>query len=110
MDYEYFNTVLDALLQLAEEHPEMSPEELLSQKAGEWNLDEKLLSEISESGEILNSIDDKVKEYESSGNSRDSFINKELSRMTEGRSEKEKEAVSEAIQSVLGKVVESDKQ
>ena len=108
MDYEYFNTVLDALLQLAEEHPEMSPEELLSQKAGEWNLDEKLLSEISESGEILDCIDDKVKELESSGN-RDSFINKELSRMTEGRSEKEKEAVSEAIQSVLGNEVESEK-
>ena len=108
MEYEYFNTVLDALLQLAEEHPEMSPEELLSQKAGEWNLDEKLMSEMLESCEILNSIDDKEKELMSSGSNRDSFIDKELSRLTEGRSEKEKEAVSEAIQCVLGKDVESE--
>lgn len=110
MEYD-FNTVLDTLLKLAAEHPELSPEELLKMKAEEWGLDDELQSQIAESGEILTEFDEKVKELNDNsaqGRGRDYFINKELSRMTEGRTEKEKEALSEAIQIVLGKDVEPD--
>ena len=109
MEYD-FNTVLDALLKLAEEHPELSPDELIKMKAEEWNLDEKLQSEISESEEILTDFDEKVKELHAQGKGREYFIEKELSRITEGRSETEKKAVSEAIQSVLGQDVELENQ
>ena len=57
-----FSTVLDALLKLAEEHPELSLDELLSLKSGEWGLDESVLSLIAESEEILDEFDEKVQE------------------------------------------------
>ena len=110
MKYD-FNTVFDALLKLAEEHPDLSPEELLSRKAGEWDLDETLFSQISESNELLAAFDKKVEEMNenyANGKGREYFIDKELERITEGRSEQEKEAVSRAVQSVLGKDVQSN--
>ena len=108
MDYN-FNTLFDALLKLAEEHPELSPDELLSLKTEEWELDANVLSQISESEEILNEFDEKVREMKASGQSRDYFVGKELTRITEGHSEEERDVLLNAIQIVINKDVELEK-
>ena len=105
-----FITVLDALLKLAEEHPELSLDELLSLKSGEWGLDESVLSLIAESEEILGEFDEKVQEMKESGKSRDYFVGKELARLTEGRSEEEKESILNAIRMVLNSDIELNRQ
>ena len=75
------NQVFELFLKAAEEHPEMSAEELIAVNAEQWGIDAACREQISETLALLEKIDAKVQEQAAlreEGKGRDYFIGKEI--------------------------------
>lgn len=107
------NQVFELFLKAAEEHPEMSAEELIAANAEQWGIDSACQKQISETFALLDRIDAKVQEQAAlreQGKGRDYYIGKELAALTEGRSDEEASAIADAVRQAAGYDVEPDEQ
>lgn len=107
------NQVFELFLKAAEEHPEWSAEELIAANAEPWGIDAVCKKQIMETFALLDRIDAKTQEQAAlreQGKGRDYYIGKELSALTEGRSDAEASAIADAIRKAADYDVEPDEQ
>jgi hypothetical protein len=95
-----YNEIMAALLQAYEAHPEMDVEEIIAQVAREIGANEKSMESIKASSELLDKYQEKKASLEAAhedGETTKKWILTETARMTESRTDEEKEALTNAI-------------
>jgi len=95
-----YDEIMTALLQAYETHPEMDVEEIIAQVAREMGTSETSLENIKASSAMLDKFQEKKKALEAAhedGETTKKWILTETARMTEGRTDKEKENLTKAI-------------
>lgn len=100
-----YDEIMSALLQTYEAHPEMDVEEIIAQVAREMGASEKSMESINASSELLDKFQDKKTALEAAhedGETTKKWILTETVRMTEGRTDEEKEALANAIVETIG--------
>lgn len=100
MKLEAYNEIMSALLQAYEAHPEMDVEEIIAQVAREIGASEKSLENIKATSAMLDNFQEKKTALEvahEDGETTKKWILAETARMTEGRTDKEKEDLTKAI-------------
>ena len=95
-----YDEIMTALLQTYEAHPEMDVEEIIAQVAREKGASEKSMESIKASSELLDIFQEKKTSFEAAhedGETTKKWISTETARMTEDRTDEEKEAFANAI-------------
>ena len=95
-----YDEIMAALLQAYEAHPEMGVEEIIAQVAQKLGASEKSKEDIKASSAMLDKFQEKKKALEAAhenGETTKKWILTETARMTEGRTDKEKEDLTKAI-------------
>ena len=95
-----YDEIMSALLQAYEAHPEMDVEEIIAQVAREMGASEKSLDNIKKTSAILDKFQEKKTVLEAAhedGETTKKWILAETARMTEGRTDEEKETLTKAI-------------
>lgn len=95
-----YNEIMAALLQAYEAHPDMGVEEIIAQVAQEMDTSEKSMESIKASSELLDKFQEKKTILEAAhedGETTKKWILTETARMTESRTDEEKEALANAI-------------
>ncbi len=95
-----YDEIMTALLQAYEAHPEMDVEEIIAQVAQEIGASEKSMESIKASSELLDKFQEKKTTLEAAhedGETTKKWILTETARMTEDRTDEEKEAFANAI-------------
>ena len=95
-----YDKIMTDLLLAYEAHPEMDVEEIIEQVAREMDASEKTMESIKATSELLDKFEEKKKALEAAhedGETTKKWILTETARMTEGRTDKEKENLTKAI-------------
>lgn len=95
-----YDEIMTDLLHAYEAHPEMDVEEIIEQVAREMDASEKTMESIKATSELLDKFEEKKKALEAAhedGETTKKWILTETARMTEGRTDKEKENLTKAI-------------
>ena len=95
-----YDEIMAALLQAYEAHPEMDVEEIIAQVAREMGASKMSMESIKASSELLDKFQEKKTSLEAAhegGETTKKWILTETARMTEGRTDKEKAALANAI-------------
>lgn len=103
-----YNEILASLLESVIANPEMDIDEVLLSKAKEFGLNATDLSEIQNTNSLLTRINSKLSDLDKAravGKSREVFIAEEIERITEGKSNEDKQVILSAIQSATGNVL-----
>lgn len=95
-----YDEIMAALLQAYEAHPEMDVEEIIAQVAREMGASDKSLENIKASSAMLDKFQEKKTALEAAheeGETTKKWLLTETARMTEDRTDEEKEAFANAI-------------
>lgn len=100
-----YDKIMTALLQAYEAHPEMDVEEIIAQVAQKMGASKKSMKSIKASSELLDKFQDKKTALEAAhedGETTKKWILTETARITEDRTDEEKEAFANAIVETIG--------
>ena len=98
--YMTYVEIMSALLQAYEAHPEMDVEQIIAHVAQKLGASEKSLENIKASSAMLDMFQEKKTALEAAhedGETTKKWILAETARMTEGRTDEEKETLTKAI-------------
>lgn len=95
------NEIIVTLLQEVETNPQKNVEQILIEKAREFNLSEDMLSTLAESFKIIDRISEKRKElvsFRAQGGTRDAFIANSVKTISDKLSDEQVAVLANAIE------------